>query len=121
MSDDPIAERPERLDDGTVLQKQVDRREALGLVLGGLAAGAAAVGACAPLSAATPEERELKLLEWDEFTQKHYRRMTAEERAETIQRLERLAKLHHDQDVTISTTDAIPGVLFGYAFNISKC
>ena len=47
--------------------------------------------------------------------------MTPEERAETVQRLERLAKLHHDQDVTIHTTDALPGVLFGYAFNISKC
>ena len=37
------------------------------------------------------------------------------------QRLERLAKLRHDEDVTIHTTDAQPGVLFGYAFNISKC
>ena len=96
---DRIPEMPESADDGTLLQKPVDRREALGLLLGGLAAGAAAVGACTPLSAATPEERELKLLEWEEFTQKHYRRMTEEERAETIQRLERLAKLRHNEDV----------------------
>ena len=47
--------------------------------------------------------------------------MTEEERAETVARLERLAKLAHDQDVSIETTDAQPGVLFGYAFNISKC
>jgi hypothetical protein len=40
-------------------------------------------GHARPLNAATPEERELKLLEWEEFTQKHYRRMTEEERAET--------------------------------------
>ncbi len=110
MSDNRIPEMPESADDGTVLQKRVDRREALGLLAGGLAAGAAAVGACTPLSAATPEERELKLLEWEQFTQKHYRRMTAEERAETIQRLERLAKLKHNEDVTIATTDAMPGV-----------
>src|SRR5665647_3210828 len=35
-------------------------------------------------SAATDEKRELKQLEWQEFIQKHYRRMTDEERAETI-------------------------------------
>jgi Fe-S-cluster-containing dehydrogenase component len=121
MSADPIPAIPEADEDGTVLQKRVDRREALGLLVGGLAAGAAAASACTPLSAATPEERELKLLEWEQFTQKHYRRMTEEERAETVQRLERLAKLLHDEDVTIATTDAIPGVMFGYAFNISKC
>lgn len=67
--------------DGSVLQKPVDRREALTLLLGGVAAGAAAVGACTPLTAATAEERELRLLEWEEFIQKHYRRMTEEERA----------------------------------------
>ncbi|HSE46342.1 MAG TPA: hypothetical protein VLA89_13535, partial [Gemmatimonadales bacterium] len=120
MSADRAADRPESAD-GTLLQKPVDRRDALGLLLGGVAASVAAVGACAPLSAATPEERELKLLEWEEFTQKHYRRMTEEERAETIARLERLAKLRHNEDCTIATTDAQPGVLFGYAFNISKC
>ena len=107
--------------DGSVLQKRTDRRQALGVLFGGLAAGVAAAGACSPFNASSPEERELKILEWEQFTQKHYRRMTPEERAETIRRLERLAKLHHDQDVSISTNDAIPGVLFGYAFNISKC
>jgi hypothetical protein len=76
--------------DGSVLQKRTDRREALRVLLGGLAAGTAAAGACAPLNTASPEERELKVLEWEQFTQKHYRRMTSEERAETIQRLERL-------------------------------
>ena len=75
MSADRPADLPEILD-GTLLQKPVDRRDALGLLLGGVAASVAAVGACAPLNAATPEERELKLLEWEEFTQKHYRRVT---------------------------------------------
>jgi molybdopterin-containing oxidoreductase family iron-sulfur binding subunit len=112
---------PDEIDDGTLLEKRVDRRDALGLLLGGVAAGVAAMGACTPLSAATPEEREVKLLEWEQFFQKHYRRMTPEERAETVERLERLAKLRHDEDVTIHTTNALPGVLFGYAFNISKC
>jgi molybdopterin-containing oxidoreductase family iron-sulfur binding subunit len=47
--------------------------------------------------------------------------MTEAERAETIARLERLAKLQRGVDVTIQSTGAQPGVLFGYAFNISKC
>ena len=121
MTDDADVSRAGGADDGTVLQKRVDRRKAMGILLGGMAAGGAAVAACSPLSAKTAEERELKVLEWEQFSQKHYRRMTPEERAETVRRLERLARLHHDQDVTIQTTDAQPGVLFGYAFNISKC
>ena len=75
----------------------------------------------APLSAATDEERELKLLAWREYIKGNYRFMTEEERAETIARLERLAKVKRGLDVTIQSTGAQPGVLFGYAFNISKC
>ena len=121
MSADHPDELPEHLGDGTVLQKRVDRREALGMMLTGVAAGAAAATACTPLKAATPEERELKQLEWQEFSQKHYRRMTEAERAEAIARIERLAKIRHNEDCVVATTDAQPGVLYGYAFNVSKC
>ena len=107
--------------DGTLLQKQVDRRRALGILLGGVAVGAQAMSACRPLSAATPEEQELKQLKWLEYIKHNYRVMTEEERAETISRLERLAKLQRGLDVSIQSTPAQPGVLFGYAFNISKC
>ena len=47
--------------------------------------------------------------------------MTDEERADTIARLERLAKIKRNVDVRIQATPAQPGVMFGYAFNISKC
>jgi molybdopterin-containing oxidoreductase family iron-sulfur binding subunit len=47
--------------------------------------------------------------------------MTEEERGDTIARLERLAKLQRGLDVHIQNTPAQPGVMFGYAFNISKC
>jgi molybdopterin-containing oxidoreductase family iron-sulfur binding subunit len=47
--------------------------------------------------------------------------MTDEERAETIARLERLAKLRTGVDVNIQSTGAQPGVEVGYGFNISKC
>jgi molybdopterin-containing oxidoreductase family iron-sulfur binding subunit len=107
--------------DGGVAEKRLDRRRALRVLLGGIAAGTQAVAACSPASAATPEEQEARLLEWREYIKRHYRFMTAEERADTIARLERLAKLRRGVDVTIDSTGAQPGVVFGYAFNISKC
>ena len=107
--------------DGTLLQKQVDRRRALGILLGGAAVGAQAMSACRPLSAATPEEQELKQLKWLEYIKRNYRVMTEAERAATIARLERIGKLQRGLDLRIQSTPAQPGVLFGYAFNISKC
>lgn len=121
MKPDPTTEVP-RVEAGqTLLQKRVDRRRALSILLGGAAAATSAVAACAPLSAATPESKEAKLLAWREYIKGNYRTMTESERAETIARLERLAELKRGVDVTIQSTGAQPGVVFGYAFNISKC
>jgi Fe-S-cluster-containing dehydrogenase component len=121
MSADHTPKMPDGADGGTVLQKQVDRRRALMILAGGVVAGTQALGACSPLSAATPEEREIKQLAWQEYIKDNYRLMTDEERAETIARLERLAKLRTGVDVNIQSTGAQPGVQFGYGFNISKC
>ncbi|HEX6314143.1 MAG TPA: 4Fe-4S dicluster domain-containing protein [Gemmatimonadaceae bacterium] len=108
-------------DDGTLLQKQVDRRRALAILAGGVAVGAQAMSACQPLAAATPEEQERRQLQWLEYIKRNYRVMTEDERAQTIARLERLARLERGVEVRIQSTPAQPGVLFGYAFNISKC
>jgi molybdopterin-containing oxidoreductase family iron-sulfur binding subunit len=112
---------PHAPNDGTLLQKRVGRRRALSILLGGAAAGASAVAACAPASPATDDEKEAKLLQWREFIKRNYRFMTDEERADTIDRLETLARIRRGVDVTIQSTGAVPGVVFGYAFNISKC
>jgi molybdopterin-containing oxidoreductase family iron-sulfur binding subunit len=108
-------------EDGTVLQKRVDRRRALGILLGGAAVGAQAISACSPVAPVSDEQREAKLLQWQEYIKKNYRFMTDEERGDTIARLERLAKVNRGLDVRIQSTPAQPGVMFGYAFNISKC
>ena len=105
----------------TILQKQVDRRRALTILLGGAAVGVQAVAACAPTSPVSDEAREMKLLAWREYIKGNYRTMTEEERAATIARLEHSAKVKRGLDVTIQSTGAQPGVEFGYAFNISKC
>jgi Fe-S-cluster-containing dehydrogenase component len=114
-------DRPADGEAGTMLQKRIDRRRALGVLLGGAAVGAQAMSACSPLTPATEEEREAKLLQWQEYIKKNYRFMTEEERADTIGRLERLAKVKRGLDVRIQSTPAQPGVIFGYAFNISRC
>jgi Fe-S-cluster-containing dehydrogenase component len=106
---------------GTLLDKPLGRRGALAAMFGTAVAATAVASACSPLSASTDEARERKLLEWSEHFKGQFRLMTDAEKAETVQRLERLAKLRTGVDVSISTTEAQPGVMYGYAFNISKC
>lgn len=102
-----------------VLDKPMDRRRALGTLFGAAVLGSQAAGACSPVG--DPDGREAALLAWEEYFKGNFRLMTAAEKAETIRRLERLAELRQGVDVAIKTTDAQPGVMFGYAFNISKC
>ena len=106
---------------GTLLEKPLNRRNALGLMLGTVAAAAAVVSGCKPTSLLTPEQQEARLLEWEERLKGHFRLMTPQERADTVTRLERLAELRTGVDVSIADTGALPGVMYGYAFNISKC
>ena len=121
MSADETQGNPNGATESTVFQKRVDRRSALSILIGGMAAGTGVASACSPLSTMTDEEKETKLLAWREYIKGNYRTMTEAERADTIARLERLAKVKQGTDVTIQSTGAQPGVVFGYAFNISKC
>lgn len=101
-----------------VLEKPLDRRQALRALAGAAGAGAALVNAaCSPLSG-RDEEAQLR---WEEFFKKNYRLMSESERKATVDRLERLAAGDQKRSVEIQTTKPAPGVLFGYAFNISKC
>ncbi|HEY9384439.1 MAG TPA: 4Fe-4S dicluster domain-containing protein [Gemmatimonadales bacterium] len=106
---------------GSLLQKPVDRRRALTVLAGAAVAGVQALSACRPLNPLSEEEREVRLLAWREYIKGNYRFMTDAERAETIARLERQALLQRGTAVSIQSTGPQPGVIFGYAFNISKC
>ena len=110
-----------RTESNTPLAKTVDRRQALGTMLGALAVSTQAVSACSPASLVSDEAREAKLLEWEEYFKGNFRLMSREEKAETIRRIERLARLRRNADVSIRATEALPDVVYGYAFNISKC
>ena len=101
------------------MEKKCDRRKFLKRALKTAAVGgAAAMTGCSTES--IPGSKEEAALKWEEFFKGNYRLMTEEEKLETVARLERLAKLRHNLDITVSSKDANEQVLFGYAFNISR-
>ena len=59
--------------------------------------------------------------EWAEWFQGNYRLMTDEEKAQAKARLEKRYSKEYGKPVTVDTTPAKQGVLFGYALNIQKC
>ncbi|MCI4624634.1 MAG: 4Fe-4S dicluster domain-containing protein [Candidatus Magnetoovum sp. WYHC-5] len=58
---------------------------------------------------------------FDTFFQKYYREMTKEEKEEVVQRLEAEYKAKYGKDIKVGTEEHIPGVLFGYALDLSRC
>jgi molybdopterin-containing oxidoreductase family iron-sulfur binding subunit len=98
----------------------MSRRSALGVLAGGIAAGTGAAMA-AQGALTTDDGWEVARLKFQEYIKGNYRVMSAAERQATIARLERLARLQHGTNVQIGAAPAREGVLFGYAFNISKC
>ena len=55
------------------------------------------------------------------FFQDNYRRMTREEIDAALARIERKAMRRYGVEIECRNTPPIPGVVFGYALNISKC
>lgn len=100
-------------------QKKSRRGFLKDLSLAAAAGSAALATGCMPsLDGANSEEMKLK---WQEFFKKNYRLMTQEEKDATVARLERLAKLQDGMDIQMSSQPPLEGVLYGYAFNITRC
>lgn len=68
-----------------------------------------------------PGDEDEMAARWKEYFKKNYRLMTPEEKEQTVTRLEQLARLDYNVEVDIGTTGPQNNVLFGYAFNISRC
>jgi len=110
-------------------QKQTERNQEPGKRFGRReflkgAAKVAAVGGAAMLAGCGSEmlgPKEELALQWKEYFKKNYRLMTQEEKDETVGRLERLAKMKKGVDIQMSSQAPIEGVLFGYAFNVTRC
>ncbi len=85
------------------------RREALVMGLFALAA-AATTTACAT-----------DKLALDEYVQKHFKDLSGDELKEVLARMEKNYKEQYGADIKVSATPPIPGTLFGYALDISRC
>ncbi|WP_420316143.1 4Fe-4S dicluster domain-containing protein [Ekhidna sp.] len=105
---------------GQIGDAKTSRRGALKKLTLGLLTGAGmASTSCSVIG--DDDVKEKNSLKWDEFFKKNYRVMTDKEQKETVQRLERLYELNTGKKISVSTTGATENVLYGYAFNISKC
>ena len=104
----------------SLLNKPVNRRRALGMMVGGAAASTALASTGMDFFSGE-DKKEKALLKWQEYFKGNFQLMTDEDKAETIMRLERLATIDNGIDVKIKGTQAQPNVLYGYAFNIAKC
>jgi molybdopterin-containing oxidoreductase family iron-sulfur binding subunit len=111
---------PKKDDPLTFLKEESNRRSFIkGLSLAAAAGSAALTAGCVPSASGTGTE-EMKL-RWQEFFKENYRLMTQDEKDETVARLERLAKLQNGIDTQMSSQPPLEGVLYGYAFNITRC
>jgi molybdopterin-containing oxidoreductase family iron-sulfur binding subunit len=106
-----------------IMNTAMDRRAAIavaGAAAAGMASAAAAgIGALNPFASA--ETREVSRLEWERYFQGNYRLMTEEEKEESLARLERLHQLRTSGRIEVSGAEPRQNVLYGYAFNVSKC
>jgi molybdopterin-containing oxidoreductase family iron-sulfur binding subunit len=92
----------------TVREKKVSRRSLL--------KGAALAAAAAALPAADAEASV-----WEAFFQKHFQELNARDMEKVIARLEKEYAESYGKEIKVSATEPLPGVLFGYGLDISRC
>ncbi len=87
---------------------------------GTLAAGAAATVAAEPATEGAWGGATLRDM-LGSFLQDQYQRMTPDEIAAALARIERKAKAKFGRDIECANTPPRPNTVFGYALNLSKC
>ena len=58
---------------------------------------------------------------WEAFFQSHFREMDEDEKKRVIGRLEKEYTEKYKKEIKVGTEKAIPGVLFGYGLDLSRC
>src|SRR5574337_1084335 len=58
---------------------------------------------------------------WDSFFQKHFHEMNDGEIKQVLARLEREYEQQYKKKITVGNEQALPGVLFGYGLDLSRC
>ncbi len=103
-----------------VFDVKMDRRTAFRQLTASLMIGAGAVSSsCSVIS--DDESKEKAQIDWEEQFKGNYKLMTDQEKKATVDRLVRSYQLRKGKNITMSSKNAEEDVLFGYAFNISKC
>lgn len=103
-----------------VFDVKMDRRSAFKKLTASLMIGAGAVSTSCSVIAGD-ESKEKAQIDWEEQFKGNYKLMTDEEKTGTVDRLVRSYQLRTGKTISMSSKNAEEDVLFGYAFNISKC
>ncbi|MCF6350641.1 MAG: 4Fe-4S dicluster domain-containing protein [Flavobacteriaceae bacterium] len=103
-----------------VFDVKMNRRTAFKKLTASLLIGAGAVSTSCSVIAGD-ETKEKSQIDWEEQFKGNYKLMNDDEKKETVTRLARSYELRTGKTVNISSENAEEDVLFGYAFNISKC
>lgn len=102
-----------------VFDVKMDRRSAFKNLTASLLVGAGAVSSCG--IAKSDKDKEKADIDWEEQFKGNYKLMTDEEKKATVDRLVRSYQLRTDETISMSSKGPEKDVLYGYAFNISKC
>ncbi|MDO6820912.1 4Fe-4S dicluster domain-containing protein [Zobellia sp. 1_MG-2023] len=103
-----------------VFDVKMDRRSAFKKLTASLLIGAGAVTTSCSVTAGS-DTKEKAQIDWEEQFKGNYKLMTDEEKQATINRLMRSYELRTNKNINMTAENAAEDVLFGYAFNISKC
>ncbi|CAM4251138.1 4Fe-4S dicluster domain-containing protein [Zobellia nedashkovskayae] len=103
-----------------VFDVKMDRRSAFKKLTASLLIGAGAVTTSCSVTTGS-NTKEKAQIDWEEQFKGNYKLMTDEEKQGTINRLMRSYELRTDKKINMTAENAAEDVLFGYAFNISKC
>lgn len=103
-----------------VFDVKMDRRTAFRKLTASLAIGAGAVSSACSVTS-DDEAKEKAQIDWEEQFKGNYKLMEDDEKKGTVERLVRSYQLRTGKTISLSSANAKEDVLFGYAFNISKC
>ena len=103
-----------------VMGATMDRRNAFKQLTASLLVGAGAISTSCSVTSGD-EAKEKAQIDWEEQFKGNYKLMSEDEKKATVDRLVRSHQLNTKDTLDMSSKTAEEGVLFGYAFNISKC
>lgn len=90
--------------------RSIDRRD----FMKWMAVGTAAIGSLSVLSSCNSDKMEA-------FFQEHFKELDEDELKEVLERLERQYKEQYHTEISVSATQPMENVVFGYGLDLSKC